>query len=72
MAKLQIHASVTEDRVMELVEEAEGSLDNPGICLACGEDAEGCEPDARGYECECCERRAVYGATEILLCGYYV
>jgi hypothetical protein len=28
------------------------SLDNPGFCLACGAEAEGCEPDARQYECE--------------------
>jgi hypothetical protein len=32
-----------------------------------GEDADGCEPDARRYKCEHCGKRAVYGADEILL-----
>lgn len=44
------------------------TLDNPGFCIACGEDADGCEPDARGYECESCGRPKVYGAEELLLC----
>lgn len=41
--------------------------DNPGFCLACGNEQEGCEPDARRYECEACGEKKVYGATEILL-----
>jgi len=52
---------------MEAVERQMSSLDNPGFCIACGADAEGCEPDARGYECECCGEKAVYGAEELLL-----
>jgi hypothetical protein len=43
------------------------SLDNPGICIACGADADGCEPDARKYKCEACGERAVYGAEELLI-----
>jgi hypothetical protein len=43
------------------------SLDNPGLCLGCGEDAEGCEPDARRYICEGCGQPKVYGASEILI-----
>ncbi len=43
------------------------SLDNPGFCLACGAESEGCEPDAEQYECEICGAAAVYGAQEILL-----
>jgi hypothetical protein len=42
-------------------------LENPGICIACGDDADGCEPDARAYRCESCEERAVYGCEELLL-----
>lgn len=64
---MKLHPSVTVDRVMEACERAMSSLDNPGFCAACGEEAEGCEPDARGYECESCGRRAVYGAEELLL-----
>jgi len=52
---------------MEAVEESMESCSNPGFCVACGEDADGCEPDARKYECECCGKKAVYGAEELLL-----
>jgi len=38
-----------------------------GICLACGEEADGVEPDARAYKCEYCGARKVYGAEEICL-----
>jgi len=38
-----------------------------GFCLACGADAEGVEPNARGYECEECGARKVYGAEECLI-----
>jgi hypothetical protein len=42
-------------------------LDNPGFCVACGEEAEGVEPDARRYPCEACGQRSVYGAEELLI-----
>jgi hypothetical protein len=42
--------------------------DNDGLCLACGEwTYGGCEPDARNYLCESCDKRAVYGAEECLI-----
>ena len=40
-----------------------------GVCLACGELADGWEPDARAYECEVCETSAVYGIKEALTMG---
>lgn len=40
--------------------------DYSGFCRACGESQGGCEPDARGYECESCGEHAVYGAEELL------
>ena len=64
---MKIHPSVTSERVCEAVEEQMSSLENPGFCVACGEDAEGCEPDARKYECGACGEMAVYGAEELLL-----
>jgi len=62
-----MHASITEDRVVDAVERGMFGLDNPGFCLACGEEQGGCEPDARYYECEGCGERQVFGAEEVLL-----
>lgn len=63
----KIHESVTAERVCEAVERYNSNLDNPGFCIACGEEADGCEPDARRYRCECCGAMAVYGAEELIL-----
>ena len=38
-----------------------------GICLACGHEQDGVEPDARRYACEICDACQVYGAEELLL-----
>ena len=54
---------------MERIIEAVEADDNLGFCVACGEEAESCEPDARGYECESCGARAVFGAEELMLGG---
>ena len=62
----QRHASITGERILEAVERAQTTLENPGFCLACGAEADGCEPDARGYECEVCGAHEVYGAEELL------
>jgi hypothetical protein len=43
--------------------------ENEGLCLYCGEIQSGCEPDARMYECESCEKKGVYGASELLMMG---
>ena len=67
MTTPKIHPSVMLERVVEAVGREMSSLDNPGFCIACGEDAEGVEPDAREYECESCGEHQVYGAQELLL-----
>ena len=64
---MNIHPSVTIERVLEAVERSHQLLDNPGFCIQCGEDAEGVEPDARRYECEACGEPGVYGAEELLI-----
>jgi hypothetical protein len=48
----------------------EAIADYSGFCLACGTVADGVEPDARRYECECCGASKVYGAEECALMGW--
>jgi hypothetical protein len=62
-----MHASITLDRVLAAAKEQMTGLENPGFCLACGEDADGCEPDARNYECEVCGANEVFGAAEVMM-----
>ena len=64
---MKIHPTITEDRILEACERRMTSLDNPGFCLACGNEQGGCEPDARNYECEACSEFQVYGAEELAL-----
>ena len=42
-------------------------VDSESFCIACGFEQDGCEPDARCYECESCGEHKVYGAAELLL-----
>jgi hypothetical protein len=67
LSKALIHKSITEERVCDTMEEAEGGLDSPGICLICGADADSVEPDAEDYDCEACGADAVMGVENILL-----
>ena len=41
-----------------------------GLCIACGEEASGVEPDARKYECESCNALKVYGLEELVMMGF--
>lgn len=54
---------ISIDQILDAVESGEYI----GICLACGEEQEGVEPDARKYECESCGANKVYGAEELLM-----
>lgn len=65
--RITFHASVTLDRVLALKENGMFGMDNPGVCIACGIDVDGVEPDARRYECESCGENAVYGGEELLM-----
>jgi hypothetical protein len=53
--------------LVEAVESEMFGVENPGFCLACGEENTGVEPDARGYTCEWCGEPCVYGAEEIVM-----
>lgn len=63
---MKVHPSVTTDRVETAVRSQMFGLENPGFCNSCGEDADGCEPDAEKYQCESCGDNAVYGAQVFL------
>lgn len=52
------------------IEECQALMDeHGGLCVECGAEAYGVEPDARRYECEQCGARAVFGAEELLFMG---
>lgn len=40
--------------------------EDQGVCLECGEIADGIEPDARRYHCDACATDNVYGREEVL------
>jgi Zn finger protein HypA/HybF involved in hydrogenase expression len=61
------HKSLTNDAIIAACERRMTSLDDPGLCLICGNEAEGVEPDARNYECEACGSKQVFGVEELLL-----
>ena len=66
----KLHASITQDRISDLIDRAETTLDSPGLSVACGADAEDVEPDAAKYICDCCGRPAVYGVELIVVMAF--
>ena len=64
---MAIHKRITLRRVSAAAKRAMTSLDNPGFCVACGAEADGCEPDMRRGQCEICGAFKVYGAEELLM-----
>jgi hypothetical protein len=61
------HKSLTDEVIFEACERRQTSLDNPGFCLICGNESDGCEPDARNYTCEACGAEQVFGSDELLM-----
>lgn len=43
--------------------------DMTGWCLACGNEQEGVEQDARRYDCEACNAPKVFGLEQLMLMG---
>lgn len=64
---MKLHPSITVERVMDADMRRRMTLDDPGLCVACGNEQPGCEGDARRYKCEACGERAVYGSLELLM-----
>jgi hypothetical protein len=68
---MKIHNSLTSKRIMDAAKREMFGTDNPGFCIACGHEQDGCEPDARNYECEACGEEQVFGAQELLISVAY-
>ena len=66
---MRIHSDITSEISTAAVEDSMFGLGNPGFCVACGAETDGCEPDARNYKCEECGKRQVFGAEEIMIMG---
>lgn len=64
---MKLPKGLTVDAVIDAAKREMFGTDNPGFCLACGNEREGCEPDARNYECESCGEKKVFGAAEIVM-----
>lgn len=64
---MNMHSSITFERIEEACRARETSLENPGFCIACGADHDECEPDARNYTCYECGQSEVFGAEECLM-----
>jgi hypothetical protein len=64
---MKIHPKITARRIENAVRRQMFDLDSPGFCIECGNEQEGCEPDARKYECERCGEKEVYSAAALLL-----
>lgn len=62
-----MHESITVERLEAVCTSQFGGMESPGICIECGADADGCEPDAGPLACEACGEVAVYGAEQIAI-----
>lgn len=69
---MKVHKSITLGKLMAACERRMRTLDNPGFCVACGHEQDGCEPDARNYTCESCGQPKVFGAEELALVGIVI
>ncbi len=61
------HPSITEATLVAAVERRMTGLSNPGFCLVCGHEQDGCEPDARNYKCDACGEDQIFGSDDLLL-----
>jgi hypothetical protein len=56
-------------RTITLEQYLEAEAHSTGICKACGAVRDCCEPDARGYLCDECGEKQIYGPHEWLMEG---
>lgn len=58
---------LTKTEILERAMEMAGEDNNEGICLTCGAETSGVEPDARAYPCDACGASNVYGAEALII-----
>ena len=63
--------NIPHDELIVALKENTSTLSNWGFCLSCGNQQDGCEPDARNYPCDECNTYQVFSAEEILMMGAY-
>ncbi len=64
---IEVSDKITEEVLVDAVQRANSTLDNPGFCIVCGHEAEGVEPDAENYGCESCGADQVFGAEGLFI-----
>jgi len=64
---MKLPDNLTIEQVLEAAEEQMFGMGNAGFCIVCGAERDGCEPDARNYECFECDEQQVFGASELVL-----
>ena len=64
---LSLHESLTPDRVLGRLREAEADGELIGFCRSCGAEHSGIERDAVGHECPACAAATVEGADEMIM-----
>lgn len=57
-----VDSPLTKDRIVSACSE-----DYTGLCVNCGAEHSGIEPDARKYKCDDCGQYTVYGAEELMI-----
>ncbi len=55
------HVSIDANRVVGILDESWEDLGSPGICLLCGTEHHGIEPDAEHIDCDHCQADQVTG-----------
>ena len=58
--------ALTEDKINDAIERCQDG-EFPGLCLHCGAEHDGVDPDGRNDMCDECGQKAVFGAEEIAL-----
>jgi hypothetical protein len=64
-----VRSVIDPAELMQAAEDQMFGMGNSGFCVGCGAERDGCEPDARKYECFDCGENGVYGASELVLMG---